>query len=429
MGEKTTTLSGDPERIGRWVGRRLAGALRPLFGAGIPVWLAGGALRDLLSGRTPRDFDLLVPVDDAVLSALLPEGKWVGRAFRTMTLPRPPERAGKTGRQDRSPGRGGALQIGVFSGDLRAELGRRDFSINALALRIDPGKDPGVELIDPFGGVSDLGRGILRRPDPGRDPFREDPVRVLRLARFVSEFGFSVEGETLDAARASVSGLREIAGERMRTEWLKLFSGRFLSGMSERLPPEFVESMIGFLAGGATGEGDWKNREGDGSGGRALPDALRKASRFSRFDPLFRLWVFLRAEGVLGEKGGRPGPLKALPFSRAERRRLSGWSRLGEFLGSGREEGMWTVSDRSRVLDGKKDHLKEIVDLLARELPKRERKRFRERVERTVRELSRPWDEIGNRLKRVKKGTKTVFLPESGREGRGQSWTAQEPIE
>lgn len=395
---------------------KINGPLRRLFEAGIPVWVVGGALRDLLAGRIPRDCDLLVAVDAATLFSLLPEGKWVGRSFQTLALPHLPGSAGGGARRGTSKGRapaGGALQIGLFSGDLPAELGRRDFSINALAIRIDPGKGRVWELIDPFGGRADLERGILRRPDPGRDPFSEDPVRVLRLARFVSDFGFSVERETLDAAVSAVFRLRAVAEERVRGEWLKLFSGRFLKGLFDRLPPEFVGRLIEPLAGGM----ERRSRKGEAGGGRSLPRALERAARFSRFDPLFRLWFFLEAGGFHEGEGARSFLSNVLPWSREERRRLSRWSRLAEFLCPGREERAWTVSDRTLVLAGQKDHLREIVDHLAGGLPASEKRKFRERVEQTVSELSRPWSEIGDRLKRVKK---------RGQVGQGLDEMAQE---
>jgi len=381
-------------RVRRTLGRSLGGILD----SGSPVYLVGGALRDLLSGRRPRDYDLALEGEAGRLSERPARGRWVGRSHRILVLP-------LLNRRSR-----GVVQIGVFSGDLVRELGRRDFSVNAMALRIDRQTGEKAEVIDPCGGRSDLERGLLRRPDPSLDPFHEDPVRVLRLVRFVSEFGWSVEAGTLSMARDSVPALSLVAGERLRQEWIRLFSGRFFRDLPERLPADFLEALFAFLSG--SGREELGKQERD----LRLLKGLDEASRISRHDPLFRLWLFLRASGF--QRMGRIhlSVLWRAPWSREERSRLSRWSRCEEFLvfrrgwekvgpGEGpdhgfREEERFTTSDRSLVLAARGDRWRAIVRRVAGGLGPVEKKRFGIWVARTVGELSRPWKEVETVLDR-----------------------------
>ena len=374
--------------------KRALGAAGGLLDGRSPVYLVGGALRDLLGGRRPRDYDLLVRSDASSLSSWLPAGRWVGRSFRTLVLPR----SGK--------GPGGVIQVGTFSGDLISELGRRDFSVNAMALLLAGKDEPKEGLVDPFGGRSDLDRGILRRPDPARNPFAEDPVRVLRLVRFVSERGFSVEPGTLSLAEGALPALALVVGERLREEAIKLFSGPFLGSVARTIPADFLCRLFALLSTGEEGP----PREA------LLEEGLFMASRISRSDPLFRLWTFLRTGGYLRMGRAHLSVLSRFPWSRRERGRLARWSRFEDFLsnhraptqaGSNRSAGGpgggFTTAERTLVLAVRKDRMTEIVRRAGRSLTVRERKRLREWVEETVSELSRPWSEIGESLTRTKK--------------------------
>ena len=364
--------AGDAGGLRKRLLRRAGGRVDPLLREGWPVYAVGGALRDLLSGRVPRDLDLVAGTDAGTLARLLPEGRWVGQGFRTFVLPR------------RGTGRWGLplLQIGLFEKDLEDELARRDFSVNAMALAID-GREG---LRDPFGGLADLARGLLRRPDRSRDPFAEDPLRVLRLARFVAERGFSVEEETLGLAEAGLPGLGSMASERIREELLKLFSGTSLRTLSDRLPEGFLGRMF-FWSGGRV--------ESPSPG--EIPSRLARAARIPRTDPLFRLWICL--VGGRGPEGSLYFSGRGPAFRRSERRRLSSWSRLEEFLAKG---GTGTPAfsrrDRALVLATREDRLDALVAYEARRRSKKERRPFLVWADHMVTELSRPWEEIGGRL-------------------------------
>jgi poly(A) polymerase/tRNA nucleotidyltransferase (CCA-adding enzyme) len=192
---------------------------------GIDAYVVGGAVRDELLGIPHRDEDFLVPgVDQQGLRALLAphgriedmevHGQLVGVRFhpRGARLPDLP-RAGielTPPRAERSTGPG-HLDFAIVADpgvSLEQDMARRDFTINAMARRLETG-----ELIDPFGGVEDLERRELRTVSPRS--FREDPLRILRGLRLVSQLGFDLADETVAQMRAEAPGLRHVSGERI----------------------------------------------------------------------------------------------------------------------------------------------------------------------------------------------------------------------
>lgn len=103
-----------------------------------------------------------------------------------------------------------------FVDDIRADLARRDFTVNAIAY--DPLEE---QLIDPFGGASDLERRLLRAVGVAKERFDEDGLRVLRAARFVASLGMTLETQTAAAIRPSLDTYRKVSPERIRDEWMK----------------------------------------------------------------------------------------------------------------------------------------------------------------------------------------------------------------
>ena len=353
----------DPEQIRASLVRKSGAVLGRLRREEIPVWVVGGALRDALLGRPSRDVDLLVRASRERLSSLFPEGVWVGKVIPAFVL------------GARRGGRGPTLQITLLTSTLEEELARRDFSVNALAMRLDAEGEAGIR--DPFGGLSDLSAGLLRRPCLLRNPFPEDPVRVLRLLRFAATLGFAVEPETLALARSAQDLLSGVAGERRRHELLALFSGESLESLFGNFPEDFLGLVLSRSVGVQgllpVGDGGW---------GRILSDILS----CSRRDPLFRLWrVYHEA------KVGEALLIRHLPFSRSEKRRLRLWSRLRGFFES-RPRGPFTPSDRSLLVSS--DHRETIRRWVAQSLPVVERKDFRAWSTGVIQDLTRPWDEV-----------------------------------
>ena len=181
------------------------------------VWLVGGAVRDLLLGRDPRELDLVVE-GDALPVARRAAERIGGRVlahdrFGTATVRGGGAEFDLAGARRESYARPGALPDVELGARLQDDLARRDFTVNALALRLDDGEPAGWP-----GGREDLDAGVLRVLHEGS--FRDDPTRLLRLARYAARLGFDVEPRTAALAEAAVAdgALDTVTGERLGAE-------------------------------------------------------------------------------------------------------------------------------------------------------------------------------------------------------------------
>jgi len=194
-------------------------------GLGLDAYLVGGAVRDELLGLDSSDADFLVPgVDTATLKrALEPHGRVedlvvAGRLVGVRLYPRdrriralapagielaPPRAERSTG-----PGRHDFEIVADPSVSVEDDMRRRDFTVNAIARRLETG-----ELVDPLGGRRDLERRILRTVSP--QSFSEDPLRLVRALRFVSQLGFDPDETLLEQMRAEAPSVRLVSGERI----------------------------------------------------------------------------------------------------------------------------------------------------------------------------------------------------------------------
>ncbi|HEY5192964.1 MAG TPA: HD domain-containing protein [Solirubrobacteraceae bacterium] len=172
------------------------------------AWLVGGAVRDNLLGRPVADIDVVLEGDPGEgARAIARAAKSVGTAAACFALS---EEFGAW----RVVARGGAWQIDVESirgGSLQADLGLRDFTINAIAEPLEGG-----ERLDPLDGLGDLHAGRLRLAGPGA--FQDDPLRILRLVRVAVELGLEPDPQAIVAAREQVTGLKEVSPERVFLE-------------------------------------------------------------------------------------------------------------------------------------------------------------------------------------------------------------------
>ncbi len=214
---RSPAAAGPPRETGGWaldwplpdaVGRI---AFQLLHG-GHRVYLVGGAVRDALLSRTPHDYDLATTARPEAVLALWPRavaddaafGRVLVDGIDVLTLRREAEY-----RDRRRPSRV------VFTRSIRADLARRDFTINALAVDLSDGT-----VIDPHGGRADLAAGLLRAVGPAGRRIGEDALRVLRAVRFRAQLGFSYHpalARALTAAAADGS-LESLAAERLRDE-------------------------------------------------------------------------------------------------------------------------------------------------------------------------------------------------------------------
>jgi tRNA nucleotidyltransferase/poly(A) polymerase len=192
---------------------------------GLDAYLVGGAVRDELLGLDSKDADFLVPgVDtDQLRRALQPHGRvedlvvagrLVGirlhpreRRLRTLA-PAGIELAPPRAERSTGPGRHDFEIVADPSLSVEDDMRRRDFTINAMARRLETG-----EIVDPLGGRLDLDRHVLRTVSP--QSFREDPLRLVRALRFVSQLGFEPDTELLEQMRSEAPAVRLVSGERI----------------------------------------------------------------------------------------------------------------------------------------------------------------------------------------------------------------------
>ncbi len=179
------------------------------------VYLVGGAVRDLLLGRGRADIDLVVAGDPADLAARLGASTLADHGrFATAKIDLDGHVVDIAGARSETYPRPGALPVVSPTDDIEVDLGRRDFTINAMAL---PLSGPPA-LIDPHGGRADLEHGLLRVLHPRS--FVDDPTRAIRAARYAARFGFEPEPETAELLRATDLGA--VSAERRRNELLRL---------------------------------------------------------------------------------------------------------------------------------------------------------------------------------------------------------------
>lgn len=185
-----------------------------LASRGQKAYLLGGILRDLLLGRSSKDYDIGVSGD--FLTFTRDFAKTIDAKFIMLN-----RRYGLVRLQKK-----GELQLDCSSlagGNIEEDLAKRDFTINAMAVEIPPNSEPWRPiLIDPFSGFVDLRSGTIRIVPP--DPFSEDPLRMLRAFRMTAELGFELHPETLRTVGPNVPHLHKAAPERIRDEWMKILA-------------------------------------------------------------------------------------------------------------------------------------------------------------------------------------------------------------
>ena len=192
--------------------------------AGHEISLVGGPVRDAFLGRSSADLDFATSARPDQIEELLKRwtrSTWdMGREFGTIggrrgdlvveiTTYRADEYDGAT----RKP-------VVAFGDSLEGDLARRDFTVNAMAVRL-----PSRELVDPFGGLEDLAGGLLRTPIDPHVSFGDDPLRMMRAARFASQLGFEIEPATFAAMAEMADRIEIVSAERVRDELTKLMLG------------------------------------------------------------------------------------------------------------------------------------------------------------------------------------------------------------
>ncbi|WAH99440.1 CCA tRNA nucleotidyltransferase [Arthrobacter sp. MMS18-M83] len=192
--------------------------------AGFELSLVGGPVRDLFLGRVSPDLDFTTDATpDQTLSIIKrwADNFWeIGRAFGTIGMKKSGFQIEITTYRAEAYDAASRKPVVAFGSSLLDDLLRRDFTINAMALRL-----PSLELVDPFGGVRDLHASVLATPGSPESSFSDDPLRMMRAARFAAQLGVAVH----DDVRLAMSGMAErikiISAERVREELVKLING------------------------------------------------------------------------------------------------------------------------------------------------------------------------------------------------------------
>jgi poly(A) polymerase len=196
--------------------------LGQLFGeAGHELALVGGPVRDAMLGRAHNDLDFTTSARPEEIERVIDgwaDATWdIGRAFGTIGSRKGPFQVEITTYRSEQYDAHSRKPAVDFGDSLEGDLRRRDFTVNAMAVRV-----PSREFVDPYGGVVDLGHGLLRTPGLPEDSFSDDPLRMMRAARFAAQLGFEVDPAVVEAMTAMADRIRIISAERVRDEVVKL---------------------------------------------------------------------------------------------------------------------------------------------------------------------------------------------------------------
>ena len=183
--------------------------------AGFETWVVGGCVRDHLMGNVPHDYDCCTAAEPEAMQALFADRQLVLAGLKHGTVGVVTEAGVVEITTFRTEG--GYLDSRhpdwvKFVRDVKEDLARRDFTVNAMAY------SPRRGLCDPFGGQADLKNGLLRAVGDPVLRFREDALRILRGLRFAARFGFQIEEATRTAMHTEIAGLDTLARERVLTE-------------------------------------------------------------------------------------------------------------------------------------------------------------------------------------------------------------------
>lgn len=220
--------------------------LKQLTESGYEAYAVGGCVRDTLLGREPGDWDITTSAHPEEVKAVFGRTIDTGLKHGTVTVMR--DHVGyeiTTYRIDGEYEDGRHPKEVAFTKDLKEDLRRRDFTINAMACGL------GGEIVDVFGGRKDLENRIVRCVGNAMERFTEDALRILRAIRFAAQLNFTIEAKTWEALHAIAPNLAHVSKERIQAELTKtLLSGHperigmaEETGMSRYISPSFPEAF------------------------------------------------------------------------------------------------------------------------------------------------------------------------------------------
>ena len=249
--------------------KEIGAVLQKLAGAGHQCFVVGGCVRDLLLEKTPKDWDVATDATPEQVQELFPDS-FYENAFGTVGVKTASEEPSlavvevTTFRVEEAYSDKRHPDSIRFARTLEEDLARRDFTMNAIALKIKNQKskikittqnakiEEGVEIIDPYGGQEDLKKKLIRAVGEPEKRFAEDALRMMRAVRLAAQLGFAIEQKTLDAIKKDAASLKAISKERIRDELEKIIMAdnaeegiRLLeeAGLLTHVFPELREGM------------------------------------------------------------------------------------------------------------------------------------------------------------------------------------------
>lgn len=211
--------------------KNIKNVMQRLEEAGYEAWCVGGAVRDMLLGREPGDWDVTTnALPETVLELFSPRAIPTGLQHGTVTV------GGGRGVEITTYRRDGEYldnrrpESVEFTTSLEEDLARRDYTVNAIALNLRG------ELCDPWGGQADLAAGVIRAVRDPVERFHEDALRIMRGLRFASRLGFVIEEKTSEAIHKCAPLLKNIAVERLYMEMTGLLCGEYVADILLRYP-------------------------------------------------------------------------------------------------------------------------------------------------------------------------------------------------
>ena len=220
--------------------------LDTLHKAGFEAYIVGGCVRDAVLGKEPSDWDITTNALPKDVKKLFRRTIDTGIEHGTVTV-----MLGKEGYEVTTYRIDGKYEDSrhpsevTFTGDLREDMRRRDFTINAMAYNDEEG------LVDHFGGIEDLNSRIIRCVGSPMERFSEDALRIMRAVRFAAQLDYDIEKETVEAIKELAPTLRKISAERIQTELVKLLLSdhpekirtAYELGITAVILPEFDKCM------------------------------------------------------------------------------------------------------------------------------------------------------------------------------------------
>ncbi|MCR4989602.1 MAG: CCA tRNA nucleotidyltransferase [Lachnospiraceae bacterium] len=214
--------------------------------AGYEAYAVGGCIRDSILGRVPEDYDITTSAEPSEIKALFRRTVDTGIKHGTVTV-----MVGDTGYEITTYRIDGKYEDSrhpssvTFTRSLKEDLLRRDFTINAMAYNDKDG------LVDPFDGMKDIEKKLIRCVGDPKERFTEDALRIMRAVRFSAQLGYEIEPSTLDAMKALSPNLDKISAERIQIELVKLLCSdhpeklriAYETGITKVIMPEFDAIM------------------------------------------------------------------------------------------------------------------------------------------------------------------------------------------